>query len=98
LALCRSAGRAGRRAGEGVVAAVDLLPVRVTRRWAAVAWRLLKVTVHSVFPVPPQPTCWAVGVGGAVTVAVIGGIVARPCLSVASCTSGETPDWAATGF
>jgi hypothetical protein len=64
-----------------------------------VAVKVLRVTVHWVLPCPPHPTCCAVGVGGAVTVAVILVIVPRPLWSLLPRLNGhDDPDCAGTGF
>src|SRR6266566_3465096 len=74
-------------------------PLWVISRWAAVAVRLLSVTVHLVLPVPPHPTCCAVGVAGADTDAVMLVIVPRPLWSLLPRLNGpDDPGCAATGF
>ncbi len=71
----------------------------VISRCAAVAVRLLRVTVQLVLPCPPHPTCCAVGVGGAVTDAVILVIVPRPLWSLFPRLNGpDDPGLAGTGF
>src|SRR6266516_446577 len=74
-------------------------PLWVISRWAAVAVRLLSVTVHLVLPVPPHPPCCAVGLAGAVTDAVILVMVPRPLWSLLPRLNGpDDPGFAGTGF
>src|SRR6266496_2493155 len=74
-------------------------PPCVTSRCAAVAVRVLSVTVQLLLPPPPHPTCCGVGVGGAVTDAVRPEIVPRPLWSALPRSTGpDDPDCAGTGF
>src|SRR5215213_2444250 len=74
-------------------------PVCVISRCAAVAVSVLSVTVQFWLPPPPQPTCWAVGVGGATTEALRLLIVPRPLWSALPRSAVDTdPGCAGTGF